>query len=70
MLPSAQKLILDVLKINYPYSSKVRHLIQLGDFFDITENTIRVTLARLLKCGLIVSNQRGFGSVKNQRVLV
>jgi len=60
MFPSAQKLILDVLTLNQPYPCKVRHLIQFGDCFEINENTIRVTLARLVKSQMILSEQRGF----------
>lgn len=60
MFPSAQKLILDVLKLNQPYHSNVRNIIQLGDVFDISENTMRVTLTRLCRSGLIDSPKRGF----------
>lgn len=63
MFPSAQNLILDVLKLNQPEHSNVRNLIKLGDFFNITENTIRVTLARLCKAEMIISTRRGFYTI-------
>jgi phenylacetic acid degradation operon negative regulatory protein len=70
MQPSAQTLILDILKSGYPDSCSVRYLIKCGFLFNITENTMRVTIARLTKNGTITSHSRGFYSISTQSLVV
>lgn len=59
MHPSAKSLILQLLSIADGASVPVGVLVEVGAVFDITGNSTRVTLARLLARGLIARDERG-----------
>lgn len=59
MKPTAQSLILDLLSASLNHSIAVRLLVLAGELFGITENNIRVVLARLTARGLVTRGQRG-----------
>lgn len=57
--PSAKKLILGLLLAAEGYPLSAREAISACALFDITENNVRVTLARLSADGLIKTSHRG-----------
>jgi phenylacetic acid degradation operon negative regulatory protein len=56
---TAQKLILDLISATSDHRLHVRVLIVVAALFDITENSVRVALARLVSRGLLSRNGRG-----------
>jgi len=57
--PTAKGLVLDLLSTVRSGSMPVRALVAAGSLFNVEENHIRVTLARLLTDGTIERDQRG-----------
>ena len=51
--------ILDLLRGARPEGRRAAYLIDNGRLFDFTENTVRVTLSRLVSRGLVTSPARG-----------
>ncbi len=63
MKPTAQSLILDLLSTTRGVAFPVKALVGAAGLFAITENNVRVALARLLARGLLERNERGFYTV-------
>lgn len=59
MQPTAHSLVLQILSQADYDATPVRVLVTTAGLFDITENNLRVTLARLLSRGLIARDERG-----------
>ncbi len=59
MRPTAKSLILDLLSTLRDGSMPVRALVAAGRLFALEENNVRVTLARLLRAGLVERDERG-----------
>ena len=57
--PTAKSLILDLLATLRRGSMPVRALVAAGRLFDVSENSMRVALARLLAAGLVERDERG-----------
>ena len=54
------RLVLDLLHSHRRRGSSVGHLMEAGKLFGFTDNTLRVTLSRLVSRGLLVSPRRGY----------
>jgi phenylacetic acid degradation operon negative regulatory protein len=59
MEPSPRSLILDLLSTLRRGAMPVRVLVTAGGLFGISENNLRVALARLLRAGLVERDERG-----------
>jgi phenylacetic acid degradation operon negative regulatory protein len=59
MQPTAKSLILDLLSAADGEASPVRRIVVACALFDISENSVRVTLVRLSSAGLIEASGRG-----------
>jgi len=60
---TAKSLILDLLRTCSPDALSVRLLIDTAAIFDISENTLRVNLNRLIKRDAIITDSRGYYQV-------
>ncbi len=59
MAPTAQSLVMDLLSAVGGREVTVRALLRAAELFDISGNSLRVALARLLAAGKIERNERG-----------
>ena len=57
---SAKSLILDVLRASRTTVWSVRKLVEFASLFDLSENSIRVTLSRLVSADLVETDVRGY----------
>jgi phenylacetic acid degradation operon negative regulatory protein len=57
--PTAKSLVLDLLSATSGEPASVKRLVQACGLFDISENSVRVTIARLSSAGLIEAAGRG-----------
>ncbi len=60
MPPTAQSLVLDMLSTLRGQSMPVSALVAVAEVFDISENNLRVALARLVSRGLVERSDRGW----------
>ncbi len=54
-----KELVLDLVTVRYPHPCSIRELLQAARIFDITDNSLRVTVTRLVAQGALSSQQRG-----------
>lgn len=59
MQPTAKSLVLDLLSATGGEPASVKRLVQACALFDISENSVRVTIARLSSAGLLEASGRG-----------
>jgi phenylacetic acid degradation operon negative regulatory protein len=57
--PTAKSLVLDLLSATDGEAASVKRLVQACALFDISENSVRVTIARLSSAGLLEASGRG-----------
>lgn len=57
---SAKNLILDLLRATAPDSLSVKLLVDVGELFGFTENSVRVNITRLLAKDILEQDERGF----------
>jgi phenylacetic acid degradation operon negative regulatory protein len=54
-----KSLVLDLLRVAEPRTIAVRNLVELAGLFGLTENSVRVAIARLAAAGTLESDERG-----------